>query len=432
MRKRAFYYLLHYLIVIAIIFLSFLIYFRDIDRSIQLIFERMGNVILIFLLTVFLCSLFDLISYKKIVNREITTFREIFTVLGNVFAIILVVSFVEFFLFFRTKIGRVIYVSLYFQLTVYFIIETLVRRHSQELGIQKVLWLSSIPFPEVERECLSGHRIRAIYSVENDDEQESSDGYGFAIYDYPPRDDASVQSLLQKVISIRKPMDLVTFIEETTERVPLRYIDELWLLKNIRTYESVYDKVRRFVNFFSSPILLILLFPISYLFALANRIGSKGKLFFIQKRVGYKGKEFGLIKFRTMVSDAERDGPRFVSDNDPRITKIGSVMRKLRLDEVPQLINILKGDMNLIGPRPERGEFIHMLEKDVPYYKLRLKVRPGLTGWAQVNYKYAGDNVEHHLKKLEYDLYYIKNRRLSLDALIILKTIKTVLTRKGR
>jgi lipopolysaccharide/colanic/teichoic acid biosynthesis glycosyltransferase len=432
MKKRGIYYLLHYIIVIVIIYLSFLIYFRDIDRAVQVIFERKGNVILIFLLTVFLCSLFDLISYKKNVNREVTTFREVFSVLGNVFAIILVVSFVEFFLFFRTKIGRVIYVSLYFQLTLYFIIETIVRRHSEGLGTQKVLWLSRIPFGEIEKEYLSGYRIRAIHGVENGNEREGNNEYSFAIYDYPPRDGASIKSLLQTVISIKKPIDLVTYIEETTERVPLRYIDELWLLSNIRTHETVYDKVRRIINFFSSFVLLIVLFPISYLFAMMNRIGSKGGLFFIQKRVGYRGKEFRLIKFRTMIHDAERDGPRFVSDNDPRITKIGRVMRKLRLDEVPQLLNVLKGDMNLIGPRPERSEFIETLEKDIPYYKLRLQMRPGLTGWAQVNYQYAGKDVEQHLKKLEYDLYYIKNRRLSLDVLILLKTIKTVLTSRGK
>jgi len=132
-----------------------------------------------------------------------------------------------------------------------------------------------------------------------------------------------------------------------------------------------------------------------------------------------------------MINNAEKDGPQFAKKDDPRITKIGKFMRLFRVDEIPQLINIIKGEMHLIGPRPERKEFISILEKEIPYYKLRLEVRPGLTGWAQVNYDYAGENTEQHFKKLEYDLYYIKNRSLPLDILILFKTIRTVLMRKG-
>ena len=132
-----------------------------------------------------------------------------------------------------------------------------------------------------------------------------------------------------------------------------------------------------------------------------------------------------------MVNDAEKDGPRFSHRDDERVTVIGRIMRDYRIDEVPQLINVLKGDMNLIGPRPERRDFIDELEKKIPYYKLRLEVRPGLTGWAQVNFPYAGKDLQDHIHKLEYDFYYIKNRSLPLDILILLKTIKTIVSRRG-
>jgi lipopolysaccharide/colanic/teichoic acid biosynthesis glycosyltransferase len=232
-------------------------------------------------------------------------------------------------------------------------------------------------------------------------------------------------------MSAKNPRDLMTFIEEVIEKIPLRYVDELWLLQNIRTYENVYDKLRRVINIASSIVLLSILFPVAFMFALAHSIESKGPVFFVQERVGYEGAVFRLIKFRTMVQDAEKDGPKFATANDPRVTRIGGFMRKFRMDEVPQLINILRGDMNLIGPRPERKDFIDMLEKKIPYYRLRLEVRPGLTGWAQVNHTYAGDDTDDHLKKLEYDLYYIKNRSLPLDLLILFETMKTMVSRRG-
>jgi len=224
---------------------------------------------------------------------------------------------------------------------------------------------------------------------------------------------------------------LVTYIEDTTEKIPLKYVDELWVLKNIRTYESIYDKVRRIFNFISSLILLVILFPLAFIFAILNRIESKGSLFYIQQRQGYRDQTFNMIKFRTMIHNAEKNGPQFTEHGDTRITKIGKLMRRYRIDEVPQFLNVLKGDMNLIGPRPERKDFVDMLEKEIPYYKLRLEVRPGLTGWAQVNYSYAGYNLEDHLNKLEYDFYYIKNRSLPLDIFILLKTIKTIVGKRG-
>ena len=193
-------------------------------------------------------------------------------------------------------------------------------------------------------------------------------------------------------------------------------------------HKDVYRK--RFFDIIESLTLLILLFP-TFLFALLQKLESKGPVFYKQKRIGYRGKEFNLIKFRTMVDNAEKYGFCFAKENDRRITRIGGIMRKYHIDEVPQLINILKGELNLIGPRPERKEFMEILEKEIPFYKKRLEVRPGLTGWSQVNFRYAGARIEDHLRKLEYDLFYIKNKSILLDALIILKTVKAALGRNG-
>jgi lipopolysaccharide/colanic/teichoic acid biosynthesis glycosyltransferase len=148
--------------------------------------------------------------------------------------------------------------------------------------------------------------------------------------------------------------------------------------------------------------------------------------------MGHKGKTFKIIKFQTMVEGAEKIGPQFTMENDPRVTPIGKMMRKFRIDEIPQFLNVIKGDLSLVGPRPERKYFVRKYEKIIPFYRLRLEVKPGITGWAQVNHKYAGEEVEDHKKKLEYDFYYIKNRNLLMDFVILLKTMKTVLNLRGR
>ena len=163
---------------------------------------------------------------------------------------------------------------------------------------------------------------------------------------------------------------------------------------------------------------------------LANFLFSKGPLFYKQKRVGKSGKIFTIIKFRSMHTDAEPDGPRFTSENDERITTVGDFLRKSRIDELPQVINILRGDMTLIGPRPERPEFVKEFIRENPDYRLSSLVKPGLTGWGQVKYKYTS-NIEEGLKKLEYDLHFIKNRNPSMDFEVLWRTVVIVLSRTG-
>jgi lipopolysaccharide/colanic/teichoic acid biosynthesis glycosyltransferase len=165
--------------------------------------------------------------------------------------------------------------------------------------------------------------------------------------------------------------------------------------------------------------------------ALAIKLDSAGEIFFRQKRTGKGGSEFDLIKFRTMRQDAEAQGAQWAAEKDSRITRVGGFMRKTRIDELPQLWNVIKGEMSLVGPRPERPEFVQELAQSVPFYGARHLVKPGLTGWAQINFRY-GASVDDAMEKLQHDLYYIKNRSVSLELSILLKTVGTVLRYEGR
>jgi len=191
-------------------------------------------------------------------------------------------------------------------------------------------------------------------------------------------------------------------------------------------------KLKRLMDIVFSLILLIVTSPITLLAAIAIKLESEGPVFYKQERMGMNGKIFQIIKFRTMINDAEKyTGPVWSTKNDPRITKVGKFLRKVRLDEIPQAINILKGDMSFVGPRPERPYFVEKLSKEIPLYKRRLKVRPGLTGWAQVKHKYD-ESIEDVKIKFRYDLFYIENMSLRLDFKIILRTIFVVLFGKGQ
>ena len=187
---------------------------------------------------------------------------------------------------------------------------------------------------------------------------------------------------------------------------------------------------RRLVSTLAAAFGLLLFAPILPFVMLAVRLSSPGPIFFKQTRVGLGGRTFQVVKFRTMRTDAEASGAKWASKNDPRVTRIGGFMRKTRLDEVPQLWNVLRGDMGFVGPRPERPEFVPWLTEQIPYFDLRHMIRPGLTGWAQVRYGYGATLAEAR-EKLEYDLYYIKHMSLGLDLLIMFETIKTILRRRG-
>jgi sugar transferase (PEP-CTERM system associated) len=187
---------------------------------------------------------------------------------------------------------------------------------------------------------------------------------------------------------------------------------------------------RQCVSLCAAATLLLLCMPFLPFVALAVKLSSKGPIFFRQARVGMGGRIFHVVKFRTMFTNAEAGGAKWATKNDPRITKLGMFLRKTRIDEIPQLWNVLRGDMGFVGPRPERPEFTAWLSEELPFYYLRTLIRPGLTGWAQVRYSY-GATLAETKEKLEYDLYYIKHMSLGLDLLIMFETIKTILRRRG-
>lgn len=224
---------------------------------------------------------------------------------------------------------------------------------------------------------------------------------------------------------------LTKFYEQLVKKIPLSVISKVWFLDNLTERDKLaFDKIKRLLDIVLSLIGLILTLPFYPLLYLAVKLDSQGPFFYTQVRLGKLGRPFVIVKIRSMVQNAEKNGAEWAVPGDARVTRIGKIFRKIRLDELPQLFNVLWGEMSFVGPRPERPEFINQLEEKIPYYKQRLLVKPGLTGWAQVNFKYSSD-VTGALEKLQLDLYYIKNRSLFLDLTILLKTVSMVLKGGG-
>ena len=226
--------------------------------------------------------------------------------------------------------------------------------------------------------------------------------------------------------------EATSLYERVTGKISIENLKPSWMLfgDGFEVSRSVLIG-KQIVSFSVSLLLLVLFLPLFPLIALLIKLDSPGPVFFRQERVGEDGKVFTLWKFRSMRKDAERNtGPVWAKAQDSRVTRVGRYLRRTRLDEVPQLFNVLKGDMSLVGPRPERPNFVDELSKTIPFYYLRHSVKPGVTGWAQINYGY-GNSVEDAVEKLQYDLFYIKNVSWALDLLVLLHTIKTVLVRKG-
>ena len=229
-------------------------------------------------------------------------------------------------------------------------------------------------------------------------------------------------------------LDMVSFFERRTGKIRLDMLNPSWLYLSEGFHESAFRSfLKRLFDIMIVLLLLPVAFPLMLLTALAVFLesGGKGSVLYKQTRVTQDGRLFQIYKFRSMVSDAEKDGvARWASKNDSRITRVGSVIRKGRLDELPQLFNVLKGDMSFVGPRPERPEFVAQLAEKIPYYEERHRVKPGLTGWAQISYPY-GDTEAGGLEKLQYDLYYVKNFSIFLDLVILLQTAEVVMIGKG-
>jgi sugar transferase (PEP-CTERM system associated) len=241
---------------------------------------------------------------------------------------------------------------------------------------------------------------------------------------------------LQEIVACRMAgteiRDLPTFVERQCGKVLLDFLHPSWLIFSEGFNRGVLREVEKRLFDLSVSLLLILLtFPVMLLTAVAILVEDRGPILYRQRRVGEQGKTFNLLKFRSMTVDAEAaDGPQWASRNDPRVTRVGAIIRKYRIDELPQLFNVIRGHMSFVGPRPERPEFVAELSKNIPYYSERHLVKPGITGWAQISYPY-GASEKDAKEKLQYDLYYVKNYSLFLDIVILMQTAQVILWKKG-
>ena len=242
-----------------------------------------------------------------------------------------------------------------------------------------------------------------------------------------------IKELLECKLNGVKVTDAANFFERETSQIRVDSLQPSWLVFGggfdqsfIRTF------VKRAFDLLCSGAILILTFPVMLLTAVAIWIEDRAPIFYSQERVGKNGQTFKVLKFRSMFNDAEKGGkPQWAAQNDPRVTRVGGFIRKCRIDELPQILNVFKGEMSFVGPRPERPFFVEQLDEQVPYYNVRHSIKPGITGWAQVRYGY-GASVEDAVQKLQYDLYYVKNNSLFLDVLILIDTLKVVMGSHGR
>jgi sugar transferase (PEP-CTERM system associated) len=242
----------------------------------------------------------------------------------------------------------------------------------------------------------------------------------------------SVWDLLECRTSGVKVIDFLTFWERETGRIDLDAIEPSWLVYSGGFRSNLLRRVaQRSLDMLISVLGLVVTSPLMPIVALLIKLDSPGPILYRQERVGKDDRPFQILKFRSMRADAEQDStPRWAEPRDPRVTRIGAILRRTRIDELPQLLNVLRGQMSLVGPRPERPAFVSALERQIPFYEVRHSIRPGITGWAQINYEYAA-SLEDSKRKLEYDLFYVKNHSVFLDLAIMLQTLRIILWQEG-
>ena len=241
-----------------------------------------------------------------------------------------------------------------------------------------------------------------------------------------------LRELLDCKLAGRRVFDTTTYFERMLGQIRVDFVNAGWLVFGDGFNQGFYrTAIKRLFDLVCSLLLIMVSAPFMVITAVAVALETTGPIFYRQERVGLSGKPFNVIKFRSMRTDAEKDGkPRWAAAQDERVTRVGQIIRRLRIDELPQLFNVLSGDMSLVGPRPERPFFVEQLTEEIPYYAVRHSIKPGVTGWAQVRYQY-GSTVEDSQEKLQYDLYYVKNHSLFLDFVILFETVGVVLTGKG-
>ena len=253
----------------------------------------------------------------------------------------------------------------------------------------------------------------------------------FVVLSADPHDSQELRNSLFACLSLKLNfISLPLFYENFTGKVPLSTINQMWFLENLSEgNKALFDTTKRIADLILALIILVITLPLWLLIALIIRLESRGPVFYCHTRLGQAGRPFKFYKFRSMREESNDRSPTI--SGDPRVTRFGQIMRKTRLDELPQVINIIRGEMSFVGPRPERPALVAELEKQIPFYRERMLIKPGVTGWDQVSGEYHSPSREDTLEKLQYDLFYIKNRSLYLDVSIVLKTILTVLSRAG-
>lgn len=295
-------------------------------------------------------------------------------------------------------------------------------RSRSELGVEIVGWSGNVTGAHT-REAIASHLMELI-------QEHRVHRVIVAMSDR--RGTLPVMEMLQLRLNGIKIEEATSWLEKISGRIEVDNLYPSWLIfADGFRFSAMFMLLRRLFSLVAAALLLLVVLPVIPLVILAIKLGSDGPVLYRQKRVGLGGKIFNCYKFRTMRKDAEADsGATWAADDDPRITGVGKFLRTTRLDEIPQLWCVVKGDMGFVGPRPERPEFTEMLAKEIPFYAVRNAVRPGITGWAQIRYKY-GNTLEDSKQKLQFDLYYIKNMSLGLDLMIMFQTIKIVLLGRG-
>jgi sugar transferase (PEP-CTERM system associated) len=399
--------------------------------------------------------------YNDLYDLKVTdTFKELFVRLIQALGASAIILALVYFLFPLCIIARNVF-SLSIAFVVTFIVIwriTYTQVLNQGLFDQKIMLLGegtlakNIVHEVIDRKD-SGYRISAIVAAERDDRlligkqvpEICLDGYEGLVQEALELEVTKIvvaieerrkrfptEQLLKCRVNGIEVLEGTTFYEMLTGKLIVDKINPSWLIFSEGFHKSFGRRIfKRSVDLVLSLIMLVLLGPMLFLVTLLIKLDSKGPVFYSQERVGENEKPYMVHKFRSMVQDAEKEsGPVWAQSDDPRVTRVGKFIRKWRIDEFPQLFNVIKGQMSFVGPRPEREHFVKDLEKIIPYYSERFSVKPGVTGWAQVSYPY-GDSIEDARQKLNYDLFYIKNMTIFMDLMVIMRTVKTVLFGEG-
>ena len=291
------------------------------------------------------------------------------------------------------------------------------------------------PLDKQSRGSIPGSSPRIEYATNNDiNDLLTRNWTGIVIASDTQISEELLETLMRVRLSGTDVYDLADFYENYWLRVPIHQIKDLWFVNSdgfSLIHHEIVLNVKRLIDIWMAILILVVFAPVMLIAGFAIKVNDGGPILYRQRRTGVGRRSIEIVKFRTMRVDAEKDGVKWAARDDPRVTSVGRVLRLIRIDELPQLWNVLRGEMSCIGPRPERPEFTKQLEDEVPYYDLRYLVKPGLTGWAQVMHPY-GSSVEDARRKLEYDLFYIKNHSIWLDLLIAMKTIRVMLFGRGR